>query len=63
MNQKRTFNPSFLLLMVVMLLCAAYLWQTADHHEKLEYSEVVQLFQQEKVEKFEVSDTTLTMWS
>ena len=60
-NQKRTFNPSFLLLMVVMLLCATYLWQTGDHQEKLEYSEVVQLFQQEKVESFTVSDTTLTM--
>ena len=61
MNQKRTFNPSFLLLTVVMLLCAAYLWQTGDHQEKLEYSEVVQLFQQEKVESFTVSNTTLTM--
>lgn len=61
MNQKRMFNPSLLLLAVVMLLCAAYLWQTGEPKEKLEYSEVVQQFQQENVERFTVSDTTLTM--
>ena len=61
MNQKRTINPSFILLAVVMLLCAAYLWQTGNQPEKLEYSEVVQLFEQEKVTSFTISDTTLTM--
>ena len=44
-----------------MLLCAAYLWHSNSAPEPLEYSEVVQLFKQEKVESFTVSDNTLTL--
>ncbi|WP_295865150.1 ATP-dependent zinc metalloprotease FtsH [uncultured Oscillibacter sp.] len=44
-----------------MLVCAVYLWRSSTAAEPLEYSEVVQLFKQEKVESFTVSDNTLTM--
>lgn len=60
-NSKATNVLTFIFLAVVMLLCAAYLWRSNSNPEPLEYSEVVQLFKQEKVESFTVSDNTLTM--
>ena len=50
-----------LALMLVILLGFSYLWQSAAQEGKLDYSEVRQLFIQEKVESYAVSDYTLTM--
>ena len=60
---KRTKSPnlSMLALMLVILLGFSYLWQSAAQEGKLDYSEVRQLFVQEKVESYSVSDYTLTM--
>ena len=62
MKNPRTTNAlTFIFLAIVMLVCAAYLWRSNSPAEPLEYSEVVQMFKQEKVESFTVSDNTLTM--
>ena len=42
-------NLSFLLLALVILLCVNWLWQNDNHVDQLEYSQVRQLFLQEKV--------------
>ncbi|BAL00892.1 cell division protein FtsH [Oscillibacter valericigenes Sjm18-20] len=60
-NSKATNAITFIFLAVVMLLCAAYLWRSNSSAEPLEYSEVVQLFKQEKVKSLSVSNNTLTM--
>lgn len=62
MNYKRQhFNLSFLLLAVIMLMCGVWLWQSTEQEESLTYSQVRQLFLQERVESFTVSDNTLTL--
>ena len=62
MKNPRTTNAlTFIFLAIVMLVCAAYLWRSNSPAEPLEYSEVVQMFKQEKVESFTVSDNMLTM--
>lgn len=60
-NSKATNALTFIFLAAIMLLCAVYLWRSNSAPEPLEYSEVVQLFKQEKVESFTVSDNTLTL--
>lgn len=60
-NPRATNAITFIFLAVIMLLCAAYLWRSNSTAEPLEYSEVVQLFKQEKVKTLSVSDNTLTM--
>ena len=60
-NQRSANAITFIFLGVVMLLCAAYLWRSNSTVEPLQYSEVVQLFEQEQVKSFTVSDQTLTM--
>jgi len=52
---------TFVFLAVVMLLCAMYLWRSSAVAEPLEYSEVVRLFQQEKVESLDIFNNTLTL--
>ena len=60
-KQKRTSNLSFLMLGMVILLCLNWLWRMDNQTPQIEYSQVVQLFRQEKVESFVVDDTTLIM--
>ena len=61
-KQTRLSNLSFILLAVVIVLCVNWIWQNDSQTEQLEYSQVRQLFLQEKVETFDI-DTggTLTM--
>ena len=61
MKRSKSSNLSMLLLMLVILMGFSYLWQSAAREGKLDYSEVRQLFIQEKVESYSVSDYTLTM--
>jgi cell division protease FtsH len=49
------------MLLVVIALCLSYLWGSAPKGTKLDYSEVRQLFIQEKVSSFTISDNTLTL--
>jgi cell division protease FtsH len=60
-KQPGKFNISILLLLLIVALCCSYLWQSSRQQDKLDYSQVRQLFQQEKVERFAISDHTLTM--
>lgn len=60
-NSKATNAMTFVFLAVVMLLCAMYLWRSSAVAEPLEYSEVVRLFQQEKVESLDIFNNTLTL--
>ena len=52
-NKKSGF--SFLFLIMVIVLCLSWLWQADTQGEKLDYAQVRQLFQQEKVEELSVN--------
>lgn len=61
-KQYKRSNFSFALLALVILLCVSWLWQADTRGQQLAYSEVRQLFLQEKVEAFEIdTDGTLIM--
>ena len=61
MKRTKRSNLSILLLLLVIVLGFSYLWQSTNQGTKLDYSEVRQLFEQEQVESFTISGTTLTM--
>ncbi len=62
MKRAKTSNTlSFIFLALIIAMCASYLWQSSTQTAKMEYSQVRQLFVQEKVESFEISNNTLTM--
>ena len=55
-------NFSFVFLALIIALCASWLWQTETRSTQLDYSQVRQLFIQEKVESFTIdSSCNLTM--
>ncbi len=55
-------NFSFVFLVLIIVLCASWLWQTETRSTQLDYSQVRQLFIQEKVERFTIdSNYNLTM--
>ena len=55
-------NFSFVFLVLIIVLCASWLWQTETRSTPLDYSQVRQLFIQEKVERFTIdSNYNLTM--
>ncbi len=60
-RQNRMPNLSFLLLGLVILLCVSWTWQLNRQENRLEFSEVEQLFRQEKVKSFVLRDNTLVM--
>ena len=47
-------NFSFIFLALIIALCASWLWQTETRSVQLDYSQVRQLFIQEKVESFKI---------
>ena len=55
-RQNRTTNLSVLLLLLVIVLCASYLLRMDNQAPQLEYSQVRQLFEQEKVESVTFPD-------
>ena len=55
-RQNRTTNLSVLLLLLVIVLCASYLLRMDNQVPQLEYSQVRQLFEQEKVESVTFPD-------
>ena len=60
-KQNRASNLSFLMLGLVILLCLSWVWQLNSQSERMGFSQVEQLFRQEKVESFVVRDNTLLM--
>ena len=61
-KQHRASNFSFLFLALVIFLCLSWIWQTNGQAEQVEYSQVRQMFLQEKVKSFDISSgLTLTM--
>jgi cell division protease FtsH len=58
---KRGTNLWILLVLLLATLCISYLWQSTSQATKLDYSQVRTLFQEEQVEKFTISDNTLSM--
>ena len=60
-KQHRTSNFSFLLLLLVMFLCMNWIWTMNGASAQPEYSQVRQLFYQEKVESFVVEENTLIL--
>lgn len=61
-KQNRTSTLSMILLGLVILVCAGLLWRMDNQTAQLEYSQVRQLFLQEKVESLSIStDNTLTL--
>ncbi|WP_308588685.1 ATP-dependent zinc metalloprotease FtsH [uncultured Oscillibacter sp.] len=59
-NRASSFSVFFLVLVIVM--CASFLWRMDNQSSQLTYSQVRQLFEQEKVTALEIdSSNTLTM--
>ena len=56
-KKNRSSNFSFILLALVIVLCMNWLWQM-DRTPAPDYSEIRQMFEQEKVESFEFTDST-----
>ena len=55
-KQHRASNFSVLFLVLVILLCLSWIWQMNSSAPQLDYAQVRQLFQQEKVEELTVSE-------
>lgn len=61
-KQYRASNFSFIFLALVIFLCMSWIWQANNQTPQLEYSQIRQMFLQEKVESFTIdSSRTLTM--
>ena len=61
-KQHRASNFSVLFLVLVIFLCLSWIWQMNSSAPQLDYAQVRQLFQQEKVEELTVSEQhVLTM--
>ena len=54
-RQNKASGFSFLFLIMVIVLCLSWLWQADTQGEKLDYAQIRQLFQQEKVEELSVN--------
>ena len=62
MKRGKTSNLSFLLLILVIAIAFSYLWQSTSQQGRLDYSQVRQLFSQEKVESFSFpNDDTIAL--
>ena len=55
-KQRRASNFSVLFLVLVIFLCLSWIWQMNSSAPQLDYAQVRQLFQQEKVEELTVSE-------
>ena len=60
-RQNRISNLSLIALGLAILLCAAWTWRINQEESRVEFSQVEQLFRQEKVESFIIRDNTLVM--
>ena len=61
-KQNRASGFSFVFLVLVIVVCLSWLWQADTRGTQLDYAQVYQLFQQERVESFTIdANNTLTM--
>ena len=61
-KQIRASGFSFVFLVLVIVVCLSWLWQADTRGTQLNYAQVYQLFQQERVESFTIdANNTLTM--
>ncbi len=60
-RQNRNSSLSMLALGLVILLCFGWIWQLNGENEQVSFSQVEQLFRQEKVESFVIRDNTLLL--
>ncbi len=61
-KQNRASGFSFVFLVLVIVVCLSWLWQADTRGTQLNYAQVYQLFQQERVESFTIdANNTLTM--
>ncbi len=62
MTRQSRFNMSYIFLGFIVLLCVTWVWRADTQVPELEYSQVRQLFLQEKVESFAIgTNKTLVM--
>lgn len=62
MTRQSRFNMSYIFLGFIVLLCVTWVWRADTQVPELEYSQVRQLFLQEKVESFSIgTNKTLVM--
>ena len=59
--KKRRLIPTFVYILVLVLLFSWVLGLFSPGKERLEYSQIVELFQQEQVKAFELQDDVITM--
>ncbi len=61
-KQNKASGFSFVFLVLVIVVCLSWLWQADTRGTQLDYAQVYQLFQQERVESFTLdANNTLTM--
>ena len=61
-EQNKASGFSFVFLVLVIVVCLSWLWQADTRGTQLDYAQVYQLFQQERVESFTIdANNTLTM--
>ena len=61
-KQNKASGFSFIFLVLVIVVCLSWLWQADTRGTQLDYAQVYQLFQQERVESFTIdANNTLTM--
>ncbi len=60
-KQKRSRDAAFYLLMLVILLAGIYMFAFPSSPEKVVFSDIVQMFEEEKVEAFLVEGSKLTL--
>ena len=61
-EQNKASGFSFIFLVLVIVVCLSWLWQADTRGTQLDYAQVYQLFQQERVESFTIdANNTLTM--
>ncbi|MGI5988381.1 MAG: ATP-dependent zinc metalloprotease FtsH [Dysosmobacter sp.] len=61
-KQNKASGFSFVFLVLVIVVCLSWLWQADTRGTQLDYAQVYQLFQQERVESFTIdANNTLTM--
>ena len=61
-KQNKASGLSFVFLVLVIVVCLSWLWQADTRGTQLDYAQVYQLFQQERVESFTIdANNTLTM--
>ena len=61
MEKKRRIGVSGYLIILLLIACVYYLISGIRNGSSISYSEMRQLFEQEKVESFTIDNTRLTM--